>query len=430
MLQLYNFISYIAFLVYLPVLCLAKKSRIRKNYLRERLGFSQYESSDVWLHAVSVGEFFAALPFLNILAKEFPHLKITISVTTHTGWQMAHDKFTKAARIMYMPLDAGFIVARVVTHLQPKLFITMETEIWPNLIKSLKDHQTKILLLNGRVSSTSFRNYRKIKPLMRCVLSKMDLLGMQDATSHKRMCQLGAPLDRTVNLGNFKFDRKLKRKSMRWVKRFGSVVMTAGSTHAGEEQCLLAAFKIIQLQIPNLKLIIAPRHPERFDEVESLLRHQKIPYVRRSQLGNTEDPSKAIHCDVILLDTMGELACVYAVSTVVFVGGSLVPVGGHNIMEPAYWGKPIIVGKHLHNFPIAFEFINRNAAKMVTNENELADTVVQLVQDKNMADKMGQNARALLALNIGAVKRAINITRDLLPASLQQPVKTDPHISN
>jgi 3-deoxy-D-manno-octulosonic-acid transferase len=408
MLLLYNILSAVSLLIYLPALLLKKISDEKRRFLSERLGLSEYSKTDIWIHSVSVGETIACLPFLKALNREFPGKKILLSTTTYTGQQIAREKFPEADRIMYMPWDTGICVDRAVNTLRPELFITIETEIWPVLFHNLKKAGSRIILLNGRLSSKSFKGYDLSRFFMKKVLSYADFLYMQTKGDSERIIAIGAQKEKVSIMGNFKFDIEFDKKDpLEWVDKIQSHIFLAGSTHRGEDEIILEAYERIRTQ-NNLKLIIAPRHPERFSEVEKLLKEKGMNYIRRSEIQNT------VEADVILLDTIGELSKLFSNAAITFIGGSLLPYGGHNILEPAYWSNPILFGPHMENFPIAGEFLKKSAAIEVKDAGEIAEAVAELMQRPERAKLMGENARAILDENKGAVNKALKLVRGYL----------------
>jgi 3-deoxy-D-manno-octulosonic-acid transferase len=409
--SLYNLISTIGVLLYLPRLLLKKGPEDRRTFIKERLGLSSYNKTDIWIHAVSVGETLACIPFLKQLRKEVPDRRIVFSTTTYTGQKIAREKFPEADRIIYMPLDSVFCIKRVVKSLSPIIFITVETELWPALFRGLKDAGSRILILNGRISPESFKGYSKIRFLMADMLSRVDFFYMQDKGNADRIMALGADKHKVGVMGNFKFDIDLKEElPLNWLAGISGRILLAASTHEGEEEILLEAFKVIKKELQGIKLILAPRHPERFNETAALIEKQGLSYIRRSSLNGKEIPGNS-DADVILLDTLGELSRVFSRASVAFIGGSLVPRGGHNVMEPAYWSKPIIFGPHMENFPIAGEFLERSAAIEVRDSKDIAQTVTTLLKDNNKAADLGRNARSIVDKNTGAVKKAIELIR-------------------
>ena len=411
MLLLYNLISSIALLLYLPWILFKKGPEDRQTFIRERLGIAEYSKTDIWVHAVSVGEIIASVPFLKMLKKEFPEKKITVSTTTYTGQKIARDSFPEADRTMYIPVDTALCVKRAVNILKPEMFVAVETELWPVLFRSLKGNGAKLVTLNGRISNSSFKGYKRIKPLLKWLLPNIDFFYMQDEEYASRIIELGADRDRVGVMGSFKFDIDMKESdSLPWLENIKGDILLAASTHKGEEGIVLDAYNIIKRDAPELKLIIAPRHPERFDEVADIIKGRGLEYIRRSSLQR----ETAADSDIILMDTIGELSRAFSNITITFIGGSLVPVGGHNVLEPAYWSKPIIFGPHMENFPIAAEFLERSAALQIEGPGDMAKTVTGLLNDRKMSDSMGRNAKEIVEKNRGAVKKAVELIRSFI----------------
>lgn len=429
MLKLYNVLSTIALLFYLPCLLLKRGPENRRAFIRERLGISRYRKTDIWLHAVSVGETLASLPFLKKLKKEFPDKNITLTTTTYTGQKIALEKFPEADRIMYMPVDSVLCVKKVVDALRPEIFITVETELWPSLFHALKQTGSRIIILNGRISNESFRGYRKMRFFIKDVISQVDFFYMQDRIYADRIIELGADRHKVGVMGNFKFDIELSSSApLPWLDMIGGKVLLAASTHKGEEEIILDAYKFIMNRAEDLKLILAPRHPERFGDVADLLEKRGFTYIKRSEMNLKEVVSGQLPAetkggqrttdhpfpDIILLDTIGELSSVFSKVSIAFIGGSLVPVGGHNILEPAYWSRPIMFGPHMDNFPIAGEFLENSAAIQVSDSKDIAESVIDLLLDYEWASTMGHNGRTIVDKNKGAVKKAIELVRGFI----------------
>ncbi len=417
MLIIYNLLSLISFIAYLPWLLSKKGPENRLQYLKERLGISEYTNADIWVHAVSVGEVMAALPFLTSLKKEFPGIKIVLSTTTYTGQKIAREKFPSADRTMYIPWDTWLTISKAVRTIKPKIFITIETELWPALFSILKKNGSRIVLLNGRISPESLKGYKLIKPFMKKVLSYLDFIYMQGETDAERIVTIGADKKKAGIMGNFKFDIELdKKESVNWMDGVKGKILLAGSTHKGEEEIVLDAYEEVKKSFPDLKLILAPRHPERFNEAEEILKRRNLNFIRRTEF--TVDSSQLTvnsqQADIILLDTIGELSQLFSKADVTFIGGSLLPFGGHNILEPAYWGKPSIFGPHMENFPIAKDFLMEGAAIMVKDPGGLAAAIKDLLENTEKAEHMGQKAKGIIDKNTGAVKKAVALVRSFL----------------
>src|SRR4030066_1182000 len=302
MFLIYNLLSLLSLTAYLPWLLFKKGPENRLQYLKERLGISEYTNADIWVHAVSVGEVMAALPCLTSLKKEFPGIKIVLSTATYTGQKIAREKFPSADRTMYIPWDTWLTIRKAVRTIKPKIFITIETELWPALFSTLKKNGSRIALLNGRISPESFKGYKLIKPFMKKVLSYLDFIYMQGETDAERIVSIGADKKKAGIMGNFKFDIELdKKESVNWMDGVKGKILLAGSTHKGEEEMVLDAYEEVKKSFPDLKLILAPRHPERFNEAEEILKRRNLNFIRRTELiraQNTDSP------DVILLDTI------------------------------------------------------------------------------------------------------------------------------
>ena len=303
----------------------------------------------IWIHAVSVGEALTARAIAADLKERYPRLRLYVSTTTLAGQQIARRSFQMADGLFYFPFDLPFIVNRTLRVIRPQLFIMMETEIWPNLLKACRARGVRTVMINGRISARSYPRYRMVRPLFRRVLTLVDRFCMQGEESARRIIDLGAPPDRVTVTGSLKFDAlqvaPVQGRPPDRVLRFfqvpeGRPVIVAGSTMPGEDELVFRAFERIRTMTRHPLLVIAPRKPERFDEVEQLARQSGFRTVRRTELTIDEDP----RADVVVLDTIGELAQVYQVATVVFVGGSLVNTGGHNILEPAIFGKAVVFG--------------------------------------------------------------------------------------
>jgi 3-deoxy-D-manno-octulosonic-acid transferase len=306
---------------------------------------------------------------------------------------------------------------------RPRLFVMMETEIWPNLLRACRREGVRTAVVNGRISNRSYPRYRLVRPLFRRVLADVDCFCMQSRESADRLIDLGADPARVSVTGNLKFD-SLRAvvapgadRGMHRVERFFRLpedrpVVVAGSTMRGEEIVVLRAFERVRAIAPRALLIIAPRHPERFDEVERLARDEGFRTARRSQLTIDEEPP----ADVVVLDTIGELAFVYRLGTIVFVGGSLVPTGGHNVLEPAVFGRPIVFGPHMQNFKeIAATFLEADAAMQVRDERELEAAFRDLLGDPARRQALGRAAQAIVEANHGARDRTLDAITTLLP---------------
>jgi 3-deoxy-D-manno-octulosonic-acid transferase len=408
-----------------------------KKYIgsfRERLGylpisFNLDGEESIWIHAVSVGEALTARALAADLKARYPRLRLFLSTTTMAGQQVAKGSLGRVVdAVFYFPFDWAFIVRRTLNLVKPRLFIMMETEIWPNLLRECRRRGVKTAVINGRISVRSYPRYRLIRPFFRRVLADVDRFCMQSEESARRLIDLGADPARVTMTGSLKFDSlevpppsgtgsahgKPRERLLRFFRVSPSrTVIVAGSTMRGEEAAVLTAFRRVKDTKSHVLAILAPRHPDRFGEVERLARDAGFVTARRSELPIDAEP----RADVVVLDSLGELAQLYQVATVVFVGGSLADHGGHNILEPAVYGKPVIFGPHMQNFKeIAEAFLSNGAAIQVRSDQELDDTILALVRDPVQRARLGAAARALVEANRGAKGKTLAVIGELLPA--------------
>ena len=390
--------------------------------LRERLGrLPVYLNVDgdrsIWIHAVSVGEVLAARPLVPALRERFPGHRIFLSTTTLTGNAVAKKSIRGVDGLLYAPFDFPHPVRKALDVLNPSLLVLVETEIWPNLVHEARRRGTRVALVNGRISPRSFPRYLRARSFLRPVLSEIDLFLMQGEPHGERIRVLGAPEERVLVTGNLKFDavvpERLPERLVRLLQGGASPrpLWVAGSTVGGEEELVLSAFHRVRERVPQARLLVAPRHPERFAAVPPLVEAAGFRCLRRSSL----DPIAWRDGEVLLLDSLGELAQVYALASVVFVGGSLVPSGGHNILEPAVAGKAVVVGPHMENFQeIADQFRTEGAMVQVASPDELAREVSALFLDEGRRRFLGERARDLVGRNRGAVSRTTEALASLL----------------
>jgi 3-deoxy-D-manno-octulosonic-acid transferase len=420
----------VAFFVMVSPYLLYQALRYRKyvSNLPQRLGylpvsFNLDGDESIWIHAVSVGEVLTARALLPQLRERYPRLRLFLSTTTITGQQIARNNLQFVDDVFYFPVDLGFVVNRTLRIVKPRLFIMMETEIWPNLLRACHRAGVRTVLVNGRISSRSYPRYRIVRPFLRRVLRHVDRFCVQSEESARRLIDIGAERERVVVTGSLKFDSldlpgaaPVDRGRNRVLRYFrigpGRPVVIAASTLKGEEQPVLEAFQRIRATMSTALLIIAPRKPERFDDVERLARRAGWKVARRSELRVDSDP----RFDVVVLDTIGELAQLYQIATAVFVGGSLVDAGGHNILEPAVFGKPIVFGPYMHNFAeIAATFLDNGAAIQVRTAGELEPVLLELLGDPVRRASLGAAARALVEANRGARAKSLTVISQLLP---------------
>ncbi len=387
------------------------------------LSFNLDGDESIWVHAVSVGEVLSARPLISELHARYPRLRVFLSTTTLTGQQLARRSVSDVDAVFYFPFDWTFTARRTLNVVKPRLFVMVETEIWPNLLRECRRRHIKTAMVNGRISYRSYPRYRMIRPFIKRVLADIDRFCVQGEETARRLIELGADPARVTVTGSLKFESvdvsPTPGRGRDRVLRFFRIspnrpVIIAGSTLKGEEEPVIRAFNRVRTTGTNALLIIAARHPERFDEVERICRHEGLSTVRRSELPIDAEP----RADAVVLDTIGELAQIYQVATVVFIGGSLVPAGGHNILEPARYGKPIVFGPHMQNFgEIAETFVANGAAIQVRSEGEFEDTIVSLIGDPVRRARVGAAARALVESNQGAGDRTLAVIGDLLPSA-------------
>ena len=396
--------------------------------LRERLGtlpvpFNLDGEPSIWVHAVSVGEVLAARPLVDELRDRYPGLRLFVSTTTVAGQHLAKRQLPQADAVFYFPIDFGWTVRRVFDRARPRMLVLLEGEIWPNVLAEASRRGVRTAIVNGRVSARSFPRYRLLTPLMRRVLSGVDAFCMQGEQDARRIIRVGAEASRVSVTGSLKFDAvhlpappahgRPRDRVLRFFRvAAGRPVIVAGSTMRGEERPVLQAFRRIKASQPQALLVIAPRHADRFTEVMHIARGEGFAVARRTELAIDVEP----RADVVVLDSIGELAQVYQLATVAFVGGSLVATGGHNILEPAVHGRPVVFGPSMSNFAeIAELFLHNGAAVQVHSEHELEETLISLVGDPVRRAAIGAAARALVESNRGATERTLAVLTRLLP---------------
>ena len=404
--------------------------RRRKYFgsLRQRLGTLPVSLNldgepSIWIHAVSVGEVLAARPLVDDLRARYPGFRLFVSTTTVAGQQLARRQLPQADAVFYFPIDFAWVVRRVMDRVKPRLLVLLEGEIWPNVLRECRRRGVRTAIVNGRVSARSFPRYRLLSPLMRRVLADVDAFCMQSDEGARRVTLMGADPARVTVTGSLKFDAvhvpapsAHGRPSDRVLRFFrlpaSRPIVVAGSTMPGEERPVLQAFRRIKATQPQALLILAPRHADRFTDVVHIARGEGFAVARRTELAIDAEP----RADVVVLDTIGELAQVYQLATVAFVGGSLVPTGGHNILEPAVYGRPVLFGPSMTNFAeIAEMFLASGAAVQVHSAHELEETLIALMSEPARRAGIGAAARALVDANRGATERTLDVLLRLLP---------------
>ncbi len=443
MYYLYSLIIAVGALVASPYILL-QNLRTPKNMrnLAQRFGSVPPEivpesAGCIWLHAVSVGEVLAALPLARKLKEAFPGRSLVISTVTATGQKVARERFDFADGIFYFPFDWAWVVRRVIRAMRPSCVVVVETEIWPNFLREAHRAGVSVVFANGRISERSFRRHESalkilgfaLRGFYKDVLSNASLFLMQSESDAYRVRKMGAAPNRVMVTGNMKYDSNIPTENPieSWlanaVLRQGRrPLIVAGSVTSGEEPLVLIAFGVLQGQMPNALLVLAPRKPDRFDAAARHIEESQRSFVRRSKIdiSSPVKPDENVFpsaVSVLLLDSIGELAGLYRLADAVFVGGSLVPSGGHNILEPAGFAKPPLFGPSMENFQaVAAMFLARGGARRVESPEDLGVAWIELVQDKERGSRMGEIARALVEENRGATDRTFEQIAKILPS--------------
>jgi 3-deoxy-D-manno-octulosonic-acid transferase len=372
----------------------------------------------VWLHAVSVGEVLAVSRLVAEIDYEFPGHRLVISTATRTGQELAQARFG-AERVFYCPLDLPWAVRNYMSALKPELFVLAETEFWPNLLSACFRRAIPVAVVNARISDRSWPRYLKLRRWWRPMLSQLSSVLAQSELDAERLIALGCRPHAVSVAGNLKFDVRaggeLEATRVLATSAQGLRFVVAGSTLEGEEAALVEAWARLLKADSNLVMVIAPRHPERFETVAALLSNSSFSWTRRSNWTNAQGAPEALQAgQIVLLDTIGELASVYSLAAVAFVGGSVVPAGGHNPLEPAQFGVPIVMGPHYVNFRAIVDELRAHEAVRIASSEVLAAALTGLLTDSSAAQAMGARARAVFEKQSGATARAIAALRDIL----------------
>ena len=415
---LYNLLALFLVILAIPVFLYRT---IRENGFGERLkqsfGFLPKETvarvankQAIWLHAASVGEIVATSPMVKEIKKELPDRVVVISVVTASGYDMARRIIPQADGVIFFPIDLPWLSSRVVKSINPSVFLLVETELWPNFLQAARMTRIPVMMVNGRISDKSAKRYRYLGSVLHDMLQTVVKFCMQSPVDAEYITRLGADPHRVVVTGNTKYDQTYTAVSdeekTSLIHRYGfdgdGPVIVAGSTHKGEEEYLLTAFAFLRRTFPHVAMVLAPRDILRANELVSLTARHGYHAVKRSSLDDTLSTSH----DIVILDTIGELGRIYSMGDVIFVGGSLVPHGGHNILEPAAHAKPIIVGPHMFNFKDIYALLtNRSACITAENQEALNDRLLELLQNKELATAMSRNSWNIIDENRGAARR-------------------------
>jgi len=406
---IYTFLLSVGLILTLPYY-LIRFRRYRATFA-DRLGLLKIPQlkHTIWVHAVSVGEVKAVEKLLERLRQQFPDKPLVVSTATPAGQQLARERRDIVDHTLYFPIDLPWCVRRVVDRLSPEMVIIAETEIWPNFLRACRARGARVVMINGRISDRSFGRYRLVRGWLRRVFEHYAVLGMQSETDRQRIEAIGADPRKVAVFGNLKYDatgavRRVDPELGGFLEDC-KPLWIAASTMPGEEELVLNAFKQVLNSRPDLKLLVAPRHPERCDAVTETINSRGFDIVRRSQLQTAQR-----RAPVLLLDTIGELAGIFEYADVVYMGGTLVRAGGHNILEPARHAKPIVFGPHMENFrDIARVFLDGEAAIRIEHASELAEAVAGILSDPQRSAALGRNALAIIRQNTGATERVLRM---------------------
>ena len=423
---LYN--SLLTFLLILASPYLLLRSLIQKRFregLLQRMGFFKnlLFEKPIWIHAASVGEVLCSIPLLKKITKEFPQLKIVLTTMTSTGNETAKTRLPEADRVLFVPIDHPLFIRRTIGKIQPSLLLIAETELWPNLLRSCGRKGIPIILFNGRISQKSFQRYLLFKFFFKECLKYVSLFLMQTEEDRRRIIEIGGESQKTRTVGNLKFDQTFHSFTQGSMTEMANAlgfhgkekILVAGSTHSGEEEILVTLYKELEKIDPHLALILAPRHLDRLDEVERILKRESLSWLRKTSL--SPGPGRPDHGQpkVILLDTMGELISVYSLATLVFVGGSLVPIGGHNPLEPLFFKKCVLFGPYMFNFlDISSRLVETGGAVQVSGKEDLFSHLKRFLLDDGARKEVGEKGYQFLQSHQGATQRLFEDIRPFL----------------
>ena len=413
------------------ILCvLLAKQRCRRG-LSQRLGLLAeppvkpgMATTCIWIHAVSLGEVVAVAPLVRELRRRYPEARLVVSTVTETGREAVEQRLEGLAEHRYAPLDFPWVVNRAIDHLRPNLYVFVETELWPNLLRSLRQRNIPSVLVNGRLSTRSFERQRLpvIRDFYRTMLNMITCCLMQSERDAQRMIDLGADPSRVRCTGNIKFDQPVPQAAAggtvvsKQALGFseGERLVVAGSTHPGEEEIIVDAYQSLCKDFPDLCLVLAPRHIERAAQVEQMVRTKGLAVSRRS--AGSAGLISGTGPRVVVLDTRGELALLYRDAVAAFVGGTLVPIGGHNLLEPAVWGKPVLFGPHTdHCAEVAALLLKARGGRVVEGVQGLAQGLRELLTNSGALERMGHAAQQVVADNQGALQRSAEFIATVLP---------------
>lgn len=432
---LYNILMIIVAVVGLPFFAFrfVRERRFRER-LRHNLGFFLPETlakvegrGPVWFQAASVGEVVAASSIIREFKRQLPDIPVLISSGTISGYEMAQRILPEADAIIFYPPDLPWLPGHIVKRIQPRAYVPVETELWPNFIRAARRRSIPVVMVNGRIGERSVEHYRQLRRMFTKMLDTVVRFCMQSTIDGQYVIKLGADPHRVVVTGNTKYDQNYslmtdwERDTVVSELGFAAAgpVIVAGSTHRGEEEILLEVLRTVRVRFTTVKLLLAPRDIPRSGSIVELVRRQGFTAELRSKMRSVPDRSGV---SVVVLDTIGELGRFYSLADLVFVGGSLVPHGGHNILEPAAHGKPVIVGPHMFNFKDTYAlFSGRNACATVLDSRELLQKTMEILTDRTLAERMGQEALAIVGENRGAAVRTVEHLKQILTERRENP---------
>ena len=421
---LYNILFHIGFLILVPhfLLRMRRRGGYRKHFTER---FGRYspdvqralaEGGRTWIHAVSVGEIFVALSFIEEMRRQQPGRRFVLSTNTSTARRIAEEKIDPRDVLIYFPIDLYCIVRRVLCLMRPACLVLVECELWPNLVRYSFAQGIPIHLINGRVSEHSYKGYRRLRLFTRRLLPLIETLMMQSQADANRMLDLGAPADAIRVMGSAKYQTAARSAAGEvladeLLKRAGfgpdDPILLGGSTWPGEEEALAQAVVELKIDHPKLRMILCPRHFERCGEVETVLEQAKLTWVRRTQLDRADE---SLDVDVLLVDSTGELMNFYHAADIIFIGKSLTANGGQNFIEPALCGIPVVVGPNLQNFPVVAEdFIEAKAFEQLAGPDELLPALRTLLNDTAYATELGHRGQTLVEAHSGVMTETVKV---------------------
>lgn len=425
---LYNTLMIIVAVIGLPFFAFRfLRERLFRERLRHNLGFFSPETlakvegrRPVWFQAASVGEVVAASSIIKEFKRQLPDIPVLISSGTASGYEMAQRILPEADAVIFYPPDLPWLPDRIVELIRPRAYVPVETELWPNFIRAARHRSIPVVMVNGRIGERSLEHYRQLRRMFTKMLDTVARFCMQSTIDAQYIIRLGADPHQVVVTGNTKYDQNYSSvtdaEKMAFLSELGFTgagpIIVAGSTHRGEEEILLEVLQDVRVRLPDAKLLVAPRDIPRSDGIVELFRRRGFTTELRSKMSTVSDPAGV---NVVVLDTIGELGRLYNLADLVFVGGSLVPHGGHNILEPAAHGKPIVVGPHMFNFKDTYAlFSGRCACMTVLDGRELSQRILEILTDRPLAKRMGQEAAAIVLENQGAAARTVKNLKQIL----------------